>query len=89
MIEDGYSVDAMYYEPGMGFCGRLLNGVVDEYDISEMSADDVEAQIDPDIDGEFGISDNIRNQEEDEEDLTTWIKEGVEARRQSQGETET
>jgi hypothetical protein len=47
-----------------------------------MSADDIERDY-PDLDQTFGISESIREYEaenEEEEDLTEWIKEGVEAK---------
>ena len=36
MERNGYEVDAMYHEPGMGFCGRYVDGYDDffEYDLS-------------------------------------------------------
>ena len=48
--EDGYTVDAMYYEPGMGFCGRWTDGYDDTYDLGGLTADQVEESIDPDVD---------------------------------------
>jgi hypothetical protein len=41
-----------------------------------MSADDIEREY-PDLDECFGISESMREYEEDEE-LTEWIKDGVE-----------
>lgn len=37
MERNGYTVDAMYWESGMGFCGRYVDGYDDyyEYDISD------------------------------------------------------
>jgi hypothetical protein len=37
MEENGYTVEAMYWEPGMGFCGRFADGYDDfyEYDITD------------------------------------------------------
>jgi hypothetical protein len=47
-----------------------------------MSADDIENQY-PEIDDCFGISESIREYEsmnEEDEDLTEWIKDGAEKR---------
>jgi len=57
--EDGFSVDAMYYEPGMGFCGRWVNGDDNYYELGGMTSDEVAAEIDPDIDEQFGISESM------------------------------
>jgi hypothetical protein len=37
MERNGYTVEAMYWESGMGFCGRFADGYDDyyEYDISD------------------------------------------------------
>lgn len=37
MEEEGYTVEAMYYEPGMSYCGRFADGYDDyyEYDITD------------------------------------------------------
>jgi hypothetical protein len=41
-----------------------------------MSADDIEREY-PDLDECFGISECMRDYEEEEEELTTWIKDGA------------
>ena len=33
--EQGWTVDAFYYEPGMNFCGRFTDGINDSYDIED------------------------------------------------------
>lgn len=62
--EDGFSVDAMYWEPGMGFCGRWVDGFDDYYELSNMTADEVANEIDPDIDEQFNISESMAEWEE-------------------------
>jgi hypothetical protein len=59
LLEDGFTVDAMYYEPGMGFCGRWIDGNDGYYELSGMSADRVEQEIDPDINEQFAISEQM------------------------------
>ena len=68
MAEQGYQVDAMYYESGMGFCGRWIDGNDDYYEISGMSSDQVAAEIDSDIDEQFGISENMAQWEAEQEE---------------------
>ena len=49
-----------------------------------MSADEIEQNY-PEIDEAFGIAEQIREyQAMEEEDLTEWIKDGVEARKNEQ-----
>ena len=72
LIEQGFEVDAMYWEPGMCFCGRWINGIDDEYTLTDMTADEVAAEIDPAIDECFGISESMADWEEsnrEQEDL--------------------
>ena len=73
----GFGVEAMFYEGGMGYAGAYANGSCDEVDLSELGADDVERDY-PDLDECFGISESMRELEEPEEELTTWLREGQE-----------
>lgn len=76
----GFRVNAMYYEGGMGYAGTYSDGSCDDVELSGMSADDIERDY-PELDEAFGISESMREYEEDEE-LSEWIKEGVEARKE-------
>lgn len=72
LVEQGFSVDAMYWEPGMCFCGRWVNGDDDYYELGQMTSEEVAAEIDPDLDEQFAISENMAQWEEDnreDEDL--------------------
>lgn len=82
LVEQGFNVDAMYYESGMAFCGRWTDGCDNYFELSNLSADEVADEIDSDIDEQFSISENMREWEENREDeeLTEWIKDGVEKR---------
>lgn len=65
MEELGFEVDAFYYEPGMGFCGRYTNGVDDYYELRG-SADEVEKQIPGEIDEMFAIVERMADWEAEE-----------------------
>ena len=67
--EQGFDIEALYYEPGMGFCGEynMTNGD-ESYEISG-NADDVDAEIPAHINEAFAIAENIRMWEEDNEDF--------------------
>lgn len=82
LVELGFTVGAMYYEPGMCYAGIWEDGVDDYYDLSNMSSSDVEAGLPSDLDEAFGISESIREyEEENQEDLTQWMNEGAEERK--------
>ena len=73
----GFQVDAQYYEGGMGYAGTWVDGIDDYVELSGMSADDIEREY-PELDECFGISESMREYEEPEEELTTWLKDGQE-----------
>ena len=74
----GFRVDAMFYEGGMAFAGQYSNGNCEDMSLEGMTADQIEEDY-PELDECFGISESIREYErENEEELTEWIKDGVE-----------
>ena len=78
--ELGFRVEAMFYEGGMAYAGTYSDGYDNTIELEGLSADDIERDH-ADLDECFGISESMREYEEDEE-LTEWIKEGVEARKE-------
>lgn len=75
--EQGFRVDAMYYEPGVGFCGKYDEFGDDFYDISNMNVSDVIDTVPQEIDESFGISEGMQMMEEEAEPLTEWYVQGV------------
>jgi hypothetical protein len=76
----GFRVKAYYYEPGMGFAGIWEDGIDDCYSDwgDSQGAKDTLPQ---DLDDCFGISESQAEWEaenQDEEELTEWIKDGAE-----------
>jgi hypothetical protein len=65
--EQGYKVDAMFYEPGANYCGRWLDGYDDTYEIPATSAE-TRAEIPEEINEYFGIADDQEQWEEENED---------------------
>jgi hypothetical protein len=64
--EMGFTINALYYEPGMGFCGQYdIDSGDDVYEIPG-TADDAEAEIPEHINEAFGISENMRAWEEEQ-----------------------
>ena len=74
MVEQGFEVRAMYYEPGMNFAGVWDNGSDDYYEIPSTS-EACREELPAELDEAFGISENMQmweeeNQEEEEENDT-------------------
>jgi hypothetical protein len=87
MIEDGYDVVGYYYEPGMAFVGKWDNGCDDCIEYGGETSETVRSAIGSELDDMFGISDAMAEWEaenEDEEELTEWIKDGVEAQEKAE-----
>ncbi len=79
--ELGFRVEAMFYESGMAFAGKYEDGDCDDFSLEGMSADEIEQDY-PEINDCFGIAESIREYEAEnaeEEELTEWIKDGIEA----------
>jgi hypothetical protein len=80
LAEQGFEVTLYYYEPGMGYCGKWEDGFDDYHEYSGETSATVRAAIGDDLDDMFGISESIAEYEAEnpEEELTEWIKDGVE-----------
>ena len=81
MLEQGYEVVAYYYEPGMCFVGKWDNGSDECHELSSYSSNTVRNAIGDELDDYFAISESMaewESENEDEEELTEWIKEGAE-----------
>ena len=81
LVELGFGVNAMYYEGGMGYAGSYDEHGDQEINLEGMTADDIEREH-PDLNDAFGIADSMREYEaENQEELTAWIKDGVEQKK--------
>jgi hypothetical protein len=81
LVELGFGVNAMYYEGGMCYAGAYDEHGDQEINLEGLSADDIERDH-PELDEAFGISESIREYEaENQEELTAWIKDGIEENR--------
>ena len=69
-LEDlGFKVDAMYNEPGMAFAGKYQDGQDDYYEYSDLSIDEVLAELPKELDETFGITEMMAEYDtEDEEE---------------------
>jgi len=66
LMDQGYTVRAYYYEPGMCFAGIFDENGDDCYDIGGYTSETVKEAIPEDLDEMFGISETIANYEEEE-----------------------
>lgn len=84
MVEQGYTVEATYYEPGMAYVGRCDGspefGFTDDFiEFGGETSKTVRDVIGEELDDEYGISESMAEYEDEEEseELTEWYKEGV------------
>jgi hypothetical protein len=66
----GFKVKLIYWESGMCFCGLYDENGDDYMDYTDMSADDVEASINPEVDECMCIVENLREWEEENQEET-------------------
>ena len=84
MGEQGYTVEATYYEPGMAYVGRCESspeyGMTDDcYDIGGETSATVRDVIGEELDEEYGISECMAEYEDMEKDeVQTWYEDGIE-----------
>lgn len=62
----GFSIDAMFYEPGAAYCGTYYNGDEETYEFSNMTSEEVQEQLPKELDDAFGISEQIAEYEAEE-----------------------
>ena len=79
LVEQGFSVTAYYYEPGMAYVGKYEDGCDECYDYSGHNSRTVVDAIGEELDEMFGISESMAEYEEDEKDeVQVWYEDGVE-----------
>lgn len=79
LMDMGFTVYALYYEPGCAFAGVWDDGFEDHFDLSGMDSRAVQDQLPTELDEAFSISEVMADYEALEQDeVTTWYKDGVE-----------
>lgn len=78
LLDLGFEVRAMYYEPGMGFCGVWEDGCDDYYEYGGLNSDEVAALLPQELDEAYGISESIAEYE-DEENLEIELNGGIDS----------
>jgi len=69
LIEQGFKVYAMYYEPGMCFAGVWDNGEDDYYEYGDMNSDEAAETLPPELDEAFCISESMAEYEAENMDI--------------------
>ena len=65
LVEQGFSVCAFYYEPGMAYCGKWSDEDGDEYyEIGGLTSEQVRETIPEDLDDCMGISETMAEYED-------------------------
>jgi hypothetical protein len=73
----GFRVKLVYWESGMCFCGLYDEHGDDYFDYTDMSADEVEANINPEIDECMCIVENLREWEEENQEIE--LNDGIDS----------
>jgi len=66
----GFKVKLVYWESGMCFCGLFDANGDDYFDYTDMSADELEKELNPEIDECMCIIENLREWEEENQEET-------------------
>jgi len=67
LMEQGFEVEAFYYEPGMQFVGKWVDGIDEYYELGGEDSTTVRASIGEELDDYFCISESMVEWEEDQE----------------------
>ena len=68
LLELGFEIEAMYYEPGMAFVGKYDNGVDDCIEYAGATSETVRELIGEELDDYFGISEEMAQYEEEDQE---------------------
>jgi hypothetical protein len=68
LIEQGFEIRAMYYEPGMAFAGIWDNGDDDYYEYGGMDSKQIAEELPVELDEGFGISESAAEWEAENEE---------------------
>jgi hypothetical protein len=68
LLEQGFTIRAMYYEPGMAFAGIWDNGNDDFYEYGGLDSAGIAEQLPVELDEAFGISESVAEWEAENEE---------------------
>ena len=84
LVDLGFEVTAYYYEPGMGYVGKYVDGCDECYDYGGETSKTVRDVIGDELDDYFDISNSMAEYEEENEELDElqeFLEEGAEVKR--------
>jgi hypothetical protein len=67
LIEMGFRIRAMYFEPGMAYAGVWEDGIDDYYEYGGMNSEEIAEELPPELDEAFGISESVAEYEAEQE----------------------
>jgi hypothetical protein len=65
LMDQGFRIRAMYYEPGMAFAGVWEDGMDDYYEYGGLDSKGIAEQLPVELDEAFGISESVAEWEEE------------------------
>ena len=68
LVELEFKVDAMYYEPGVNYCGQYFDGQDETYELSDLTSEEAQETLPTELDEAFGISEQIAEYEAERND---------------------
>ena len=89
MVEQGWTVSATYFEPGMCFVGSWIDGEDEYYEYSQYTSTTVRDFIGAELDDEWGISEMLAVYEEEEKEYDLQVSGSDPETEGSTEETET
>ena len=81
LLEMGFEIEAMYYEPGMAYAGVWDNGHDDYYEYGGLDSKGIAETLPAELDEAFGISESVADweAEQEEENIDIDLDGGVSA----------
>jgi hypothetical protein len=67
-MEQGFEIEAFYYEPGMQFVGKWADGIDEYYELGGETSETVRESIGAELDDYFAISESMAEWEEENQE---------------------
>ena len=77
LLEMGFRIRAMYYEPGMAFAGVWEDGADDYYEYGGMNSDQIAEELPSELDECFCISEQVAEYEAENQEIE--LNEGIDS----------
>jgi hypothetical protein len=77
LIDMGFRIRALYYEPGLSFAGIWEDGDDDYYDYGGMTSEQIAEELPVELDEAFGISEQVAEYEAENQEIE--LNEGIDS----------